>query len=156
MIRYLIGISIIICSFSASAEFDFSSLESLEKSNAENQEKKELTEKRQAKAKAEARHKHSVNVYREKNAKAKVAYQDKQKDKNRQQAYEDQLRSLEIQVLTARANRTDDYINAELAREVAKTDGVQSEADRTRMKGAAEIIRAKNIEDVTVIINNGN
>lgn len=60
-------------------------------------------------------------------------------DKKRDQAYEDQLRLLELEALKlelerkkARVKREDDFIEQELKREAAKTDVIQSDADAQR------------------------
>lgn len=60
-------------------------------------------------------------------------------EKKRDQAYEDQLRTLEIQKKTielqamqAQVNRATDYINQDLKNRAAQTDVIQSEADATR------------------------
>ena len=65
-------------------------------------------------------------------------------DKQRNQAYDDQLRELNIErqkavlsALKARADRENDYINADLARQSAQTDVVKSEAERTRSEADA-------------------
>jgi hypothetical protein len=61
------------------------------------------------------------------------------KDKKRDQNYEDELRSLEIQKQKlalakeeARVKRENEYIDQELKHKAAQTDVVQSEADATR------------------------
>jgi hypothetical protein len=61
-----------------------------------------------------------------------------QAEKLRNQAYEDQLRDLNVerqktalQAEKARAARENDFINADLARKSAETDVVKSDADRT-------------------------
>jgi hypothetical protein len=61
------------------------------------------------------------------------------KEKQRNQAYEDELRKmsleekqLELQTKKAKVKRADDYIDQELNREKARTDVIQSEADATR------------------------
>jgi len=61
------------------------------------------------------------------------------KEKQRNQAYEDELRKmaleekqLELQTKKAKVKRADDYIDQELNREKARTDVIQSEADSTR------------------------
>lgn len=60
-------------------------------------------------------------------------------EKKRDQAYEDQLRTLEIQKKTielqamqAQVNRATDYINQDLKNRAAQTDVIQSQADATR------------------------
>lgn len=77
-------------------------------------------------------------------AAARQARQDKldaeaTKDKQRDQGYEDELRSLEIQKQKlalakeeARVKRENEYIDQELKRQAAHTDVVQSEADANR------------------------
>lgn len=71
--------------------------------------------------------------------KAAVAENEYQKDKARNQSYEDQLRQLaleerklELQRLSARAQREDDVITQELKKQAAQTDMIQSRADATR------------------------
>lgn len=61
------------------------------------------------------------------------------KEKQRNQAYEDEQRKmlleekrLELDMKKAKVKRADDYIDSELNREKARTDVVQSEADATR------------------------
>ena len=60
-------------------------------------------------------------------------------DKKREQAYQDQLRTLEIERLKAelqqaqaKAGRANDYIDSDLKRQNAQTDVVQSDADAKR------------------------
>ena len=60
-------------------------------------------------------------------------------DKKREQAYEDQLRSLEIQrrslqldMEKAKTSRVNDYIDQELKAQAAQTDVIKSQADATR------------------------
>jgi hypothetical protein len=67
-----------------------------------------------------------------------------QADKQRNQAYDDQLRELNLErqktaleAEKARAARENDYINADLAHRSAETDVVKSEADRTRSEADA-------------------
>ena len=57
---------------------------------------------------------------------------------------------LNLQMLKAKADRANDFIDADLARQTASTDGVQADADRTRMGGEAEIKRAENPQDIEV------
>jgi Family of unknown function (DUF5384) len=67
-----------------------------------------------------------------------------QADKQRNQAYDDQLRELNLErqktaleAEKARAARENDYINADLAHRSAETDVVKSEAERTRSEADA-------------------
>ncbi|APR93815.1 hypothetical protein PATSB16_04710 [Pandoraea thiooxydans] len=60
-------------------------------------------------------------------------------DKKRAQAYQDQLRSLQIereqlqlQAMKARVARANDFIDQELRQDAAQTDVVQSRADANR------------------------
>lgn len=60
-------------------------------------------------------------------------------DKKREHVYEDQVRDLELenkrldlQMKKQRVARTDEFIDAELKQEAAKTDAIQSEADARR------------------------
>ncbi len=62
-------------------------------------------------------------------------------DKKRDQDYEDKLRALQlkdkeldIKMKEARANRADEFVDAELAHAKAKIDKVQSEADANRLE----------------------
>ena len=64
---------------------------------------------------------------------------EQQKDKEREQAFEDKLRQQELEareadlaMKKAKAKRADDFAQSELNREKAKTDVIQSEADATR------------------------
>lgn len=139
------------------AQYDFSAIADIEKKNAEAAEVKrlndiaravqraKLAQQREAKKAKLAKQKQDT-----KNAAQQVVLDEKQHDKNREQSYEDELRALNLQVLRAKANRTDDFIDADLAKSAASTDGIQADADRTRMSGTAEIKRAEN----PVIINN--
>lgn len=74
---------------------------------------------------------------REEAEKARMA--EVQKDKKRDQDYEDELRKLAVedrklslQEKKARADRANEYIDVDLSREKARTDVVQSEADANR------------------------
>ncbi|MCQ8928224.1 DUF5384 family protein [Escherichia albertii] len=88
-----------------------------------------------------------VQQERQRRANAQAARQARQdkldaeatKDKQRDQGYEDELRSLEIQKQKlalakeeARVKRENEYIDQELKRQAAHTDVVQSEADANR------------------------
>lgn len=60
-------------------------------------------------------------------------------DKKRDQAYQDQQRQLaleeqklKLQMLKAKADRANDYIDQDLGRQAAQTDVIQSRADATR------------------------
>jgi len=55
-----------------------------------------------------------------------------QKDKDRDQAYEDQLRALEVEKLKKRVNREDDYIDVELTAKRAEADRIKADADAQR------------------------
>lgn len=88
-------------------------------------------------AAAKARRRHEIEA--DKKALAERVYEDRKADKTREQDYEDNLRMLNLQTLQAKADRADDFIDADLSRQAASTDGVQADADRTRMGGEAEI-----------------
>lgn len=67
------------------------------------------------------------------------AYQEYLKDKQRDQAYEDEIRKLDLEERRLalkrqqkRVEREDDFIEQELKREAARTDVIQSEADANR------------------------
>lgn len=67
------------------------------------------------------------------------AYQEYLKDKQRDQAYEDENRKLDLEERRLalkrqqkRVEREDDFIEQELKREAARTDVIQSEADANR------------------------
>ena len=74
------------------------------------------------------------------------------KDKSRDQGYEDELRSLEIQKQKlalakeeARVKRENEYIDQELKHKAAQTDVVQSEADANRniSEGGRDLMKSK-------------
>ncbi|WP_265474214.1 DUF5384 family protein [Mergibacter septicus] len=76
---------------------------------------------------------------REAKKKEERAYGEYIADKRRDQAYEDQLRLLQLEEMKlelerkkARVKREDDFIEQELKREAAKTDVIQSDADARR------------------------
>ena len=73
------------------------------------------------------------------------------KDKHRDQSYEDELRSLEIQKQKlalakeeARVKRENEFIDQELKHQAARTDVVQSEADATRniSEGGRDLLKS--------------
>lgn len=79
-----------------------------------------------------------------------VKRQEASKDKERNQAHEDELRQLEIEEMKirlqekrAKAARANEYIDQDLNREKAKTDVIQSEADSTRnlSEGSKEMLK---------------
>jgi len=85
-------------------------------------------------------------------ARAKAAREERLADKQRDQAYEDQLREvelmkqkMELMKMEARAKRENDVIDAELKREAAKTDVIQSDADAQRAvsTGAGELMKSE-------------
>lgn len=99
--------------------------------------------------------KHKLNVLEEKSSicrcctrKQRVAAENERRakreaelanDKKRDQAYEDELRKLqlesmklELQAKAARVQRENDFIEQELKERAAKTDVIQSEADANR------------------------
>lgn len=79
------------------------------------------------------------------------AYQEYLKDKQREQAYEDENRKLDLEERRLalkrqqkRVEREDDFIEQELRREAAKTDVIQSEADSNRsISRGAETLMSK-------------
>lgn len=148
--KHLLLVFIFLLPVEAIAQFDFGAVGDIEQKKAENTEIKRLADVALKAKKAEERRiKEAVALERkrklaaEKKAAANLIYKDNKTDKLREQAYEDQLRELNIQTLSAKAKRTDDYIDAELANQTASTDVVQSVADRTRMGGEAEINRSE-------------
>lgn len=73
-------------------------------------------------------------------------------DKKRDQAYEDELRKLqlesmklELQAKAARVQRENDFIEQELKERAAKTDVIQSEADANRniSSGSKELMQSE-------------
>ncbi|REF28549.1 hypothetical protein BDD26_3477 [Xenorhabdus cabanillasii] len=73
-------------------------------------------------------------------------------DKKRDQAYEDELRKLEIEMKklelekrSARAKRENEFIDQELKTQTAKTDVIQSEADANRnlSSGAKSLLESE-------------
>ncbi len=169
MLKPIAFVGILLIASPAFAQiFDFSSVENLEKTKAANDEKEEIAsakkiaeealkaqQARAAKAKrqqliAEVKAHHQHEIEADKKALAERAYEDRKADKTRDQAYEDNLRMLNLQTLKAKADRANDFIDADLARQTASTDGVQADADRTRMGGEAEIKRAENPQDIEV------
>jgi len=88
-------------------------------------------------------------LHAEAKAKQAQAHEEQMADKKRDQAYEDQQRQLvlesqrlDIEMKTAKIKRADDYIDQDLAREKAKTDVIQSDADAKRnvSKGAENMM----------------
>lgn len=82
-------------------------------------------------------------------AKQKQAYDEQMADKKRNQTYEDQQRQLvldsqklDLEAKAAQVKRANDYIDQDLAREKAKTDVIQSDADANRnvSKGAENMM----------------
>ncbi|EFI3613615.1 hypothetical protein GY531_004726, partial [Escherichia coli] len=85
---------------------------------------------------AAAREKQRVAAENERRAKREAELAN---DKKRDQAYEDELRKLqlesmklELQAKAARVQRENDFIEQELKERAAKTDVIQSEADANR------------------------
>lgn len=169
MLKPIAFVGILLIASPAFAQFfDFSSVEALEKTKAANDEKNEIASakeiaeealrERQAQAReakreelvvlAKSHRQHEIEV--DKKALAERVYEDRKADKAREQAYQDDLRMLTLQTLKAKADRANDFIDADLARQTASTDGVQADADRTRMGGRAEITRAENPQDIEV------
>ncbi|EKP0294984.1 DUF5384 family protein [Aeromonas veronii] len=77
---------------------------------------------------------------------------ERKEDKKREQSYEDQLRELqiakmklEIESQSKRTKREDDFIDAELKRENARTDVIQSDADANRAisTGARDLMQSE-------------
>jgi len=158
MLKPIAFVGILLIASPAFAQiFDFSSVETLEKTKAANDEKEDIASakkiveealKAQQAQAAKAHHQHEIEA--NKKALAERAYEDRKTDKTREQAYEDNLRMLNLQMLKAKADRANDFIDADLARQTASTDGIQADADRTRMGGEAEIKRAENPQDIEV------
>lgn len=80
------------------------------------------------------------------------AEKERLQDKNRDQSYEDQLRDLELAKMklelesrSKRVKREDDFIDAELKRENAHTDVIQSDADanRTISTGVKDLMQSE-------------
>lgn len=169
MLKHIAFVGILLIASPAFAQiFDFSAVETLEKIRAANDEKKEIASdkkiveealKAQQAQAAKAKRQHLIAVVKadrqheieaDKKALAERAYEDRKADKTRDQDYEDKLRVLNLQTLQANADRANDFIDANLARQTASTDVVQADADRTRMGGKAEIKRAENPQDTEV------
>lgn len=81
-----------------------------------------------------------------------AAEKERLQDKGRDQSYEDQLRELqlakmklELESQSKRVKREDDFIDAELKRENARTDVIQSDADSNRAisTGAKELMQSE-------------
>lgn len=171
MLKHIAFVGILLIASPAFAQiFDFSSVETLEKIKAANDEKKEIASDKKiaeealkaqqaqaAKAKrqqliavAKADRQHEIEA--DKKALAERAYEDRKADKTRDQDYADKLRVLNLQTLQAKADRANDFIDADLSRQTASTDGVQADADRTRMGGEAEIELAENPKVIVVTL----
>lgn len=95
----------------------------------------------EARQQAERKEREANLAAARKHAAAQLAAKDAEQRRvnTREEAFEDELRALELeerklalQAKRARVARTDDYIDAELKREAATTDVIQSEADATR------------------------
>lgn len=155
--KHLLLILVFFLPMEAMAQFDFTAIANIEKKNAEAAEVKRLNDIALAVDRAQLAQQKEANKARlarqkqtDKNKAAKEVRDEKQYDKNREQSYEDELRALNLQVLRAKADRTNDYIDSDLAKAAASTDGIQANADRTRMGGTAEIKRAENPVPVNV------
>lgn len=97
----------------------------------------------QGKAREEAKRKQAAAKKAKQDAARAAAWKKKENerlaDKKREHVYEDQVRDLELenkrldlQMKKQRVARTDEFIDAELKQEAAKTDAIQSEADARR------------------------
>lgn len=100
---------------------------------------------------------HDAKIKAERIAVQKAKDEERLKDKVRDQSYEDKLRDVQLEaqktqldVMKAKANRANDYIDQDLNREKAKTDVIQSQADATRniSQGTREIMHVSNKETV--------
>lgn len=155
--KHLLLVFIFLLPIEAIAQYDFGAIADIEQKKSENDETKRLAtiakkaeQARIAKQKANQRAKLAKQKQDIKNKAQQVILADKKADKNREQSYEDELRALNLQVMRAKADRTNDFIDADLAKSAASTDGLQADADRTRMSGTAEIKRAENPTHITV------
>ncbi|MEO3991749.1 DUF5384 family protein [Pseudocitrobacter cyperus] len=101
---------------------------------------KEIQQEKQRRANAAAAaNKKAAAAAAERQARQDKLDAEAAKDKHRDQSYEDELRSLEIQKQKlalakeeARVKRENEYIDQELKHKAAQTDVVQSEADANR------------------------
>ncbi len=142
MLKHITFIGILLIASPAFADiYDFSAVEILEKTKSASDEKKEI-------ASAKKIVEEALKTQQAQATKAKRVYEDRKADKTRDQDYADKLRVLNLQTLKTKADRTNDFIDADLSRQAASTDGVQADADRTRMGGEAEIKRAENPQDI--------
>ncbi|EKI7040968.1 TPA: DUF5384 family protein [Escherichia coli] len=100
-------------------------------------------------AAAAAREKQRIAAENERRAKREAELAN---DKKRDQAYEDELRKLqlesmklELQAKAARVQRENDFIEQELKERAAKTDVIQSEADANRniSSGSKELMQSE-------------
>lgn len=104
------------------------------------QRNREIQQEKQRRANAQAAaNKKAAAAAAERQARQDKLDAEAAKDKHRDQSYEDELRSLEIQKQKlalakeeARVKRENEYIDQELKREAAHTDVVQSQADANR------------------------
>ena len=85
-------------------------------------------------------------------AKQKAIDEERLADKSRDQSFEDKQRALALQKMEldlerekARVKREDDFINAELAKQKAQTDVIQSDADSSRniSTGAKDLMQSE-------------
>lgn len=155
--KHLLLLFIFVLPIDAIAQYDFGAIADIEQKNAENEKIKRVADiaravKRAkiAQQKEDKRAKLAKQKQDAKNALQRAVVADKKADKVREQSYEDELRALNLQVMRAKADRTNDFIDADLAKSAASTDGIQADADRTRMKGRAEIKRAKNPTPINI------
>ena len=129
-------------------------------------EQKQKAEKQRlaklAKEKAKRAAKERARRLAEKKAKEEAANNERLADKYRDQDYQDELRKLEIdrQRLAlkreeTKANRDNDVINAQLAREAAKTDVIQSDADVARKLSDGQKTKLEAEAKATVNISEG-
>ncbi|EBE1244979.1 TPA_asm: hypothetical protein G1R43_11165 [Salmonella enterica subsp. enterica serovar Typhimurium] len=100
-----------------------------------------------AAAAAKERQRRAAELERKAKLEAEIAA-----DKKRDQAYEDQLRQLELEnrkleleAKKARVNRANDFLDQELKERAAQTDVIQSEADARRnlSSGTKELLQSE-------------
>lgn len=114
---------------------------------------KEIQQEKQRRANAAAAaNRKSAAAAAERRARQEKIDAEAVKDKKRDQSYEDELRSLEIQKQKlalakeeARVKRENEYIDQELKQKAAQTDVVQSEADANRnvSEGGRDLLKSE-------------
>lgn len=116
------------------------------------QRNREIQQEKQRRANAQAAaNKKAAAAAAERQARQDKLDAEASKDKKRDQSYEDELRSLEIQKQKlalareeARVKRENEFIDQELKRSAAHTDVVQSEADANRnmSEGGRDLLKS--------------